>query len=60
MGFRLSPSRRKLDGDLPVELPEVVVLLDRQAAKELDGAVLDYREDEGFLLDHPSWGSTCS
>ncbi len=59
MGFRLAASRRAAEGDLPVELDGVRLLLDRQAVRELDGAVLDYDEDEGFVLDHPAWGLSC-
>lgn len=59
LGFRLSTPRRGNDGDLRLELPEVTVYLDRQAATELDGATLDYDEDEGFVLDHPRWGVSC-
>lgn len=59
LGFSLSTPRRGVDGDVAVELPGVTVYLDRQAASELDGATLDYDEEEGFLLDHPSWGRSC-
>lgn len=59
LGFSLSTPRRGNEGDLALELPEVTVYLDRRAADELDGARLDYDDDEGFLLDHPSWGQSC-
>lgn len=59
LGFRLSTPRRGNDGDLRLELPEITIYLDRQAATELDGATLDYDESEGFVLDHPSWGISC-
>jgi Fe-S cluster assembly iron-binding protein IscA len=59
LGFRLSTPRRGNDGDLTVVLPEVTIFLDRLAANELDGATLDYDEDEGFVLDHPAWGVSC-
>ena len=59
LGFRLSTPRRGNPDDLLVELPEVTVYLDRQAAAELDGATLDYDEHDGFVLDHPSWGISC-
>ena len=59
LGFRLSTPRRGNEGDLTVVLPEVTIFLDRQAANELDGATLDFDEDEGFLLDHPAWGVSC-
>jgi len=59
MGFRLSAARRKGEDDLPFEVDGIPIALDRKAAAELDGATLDYDEDEGFLLDHPAWGISC-
>ena len=59
LGFRLSTPRRGNDGDVTIILPEVTVYLDHQAATELDGATLDFLEDEGFFLEHPSWGVSC-
>ncbi len=59
MGFRLAAVRRPVDGDLHLEVTGVPLLLDPMAAAELDGAVLDYSEDEGFQLDHPHWGVSC-
>ena len=59
LGFRLSTPRRGNRGDLRLEVGDVIVYLDRQAVAELDGVVLDYDADEGFVLDHPSWGVTC-
>jgi Fe-S cluster assembly iron-binding protein IscA len=59
LGFRLSTPRRGNDGDLTVVLPEVTIFLDRQAANELDGATLDFDDEEGFVLDHPAWGVSC-
>ena len=59
LGFRLSTPRRGNLGDLRLDLGEVAVYLDRQAVAELDGATLDYDTDEGFILDHPSWGVSC-
>ena len=58
-GFRLAPGRRTAEGDLRLDLDGVPVLLDRQAIRELEGAVLDYDPDEGFILEHPSWGRSC-
>jgi Fe-S cluster assembly iron-binding protein IscA len=58
-GFRLAAARRPLEDDLSIEVEGVPVLLDRQAAAELDGATLDYDEGEGFRLDHPAWGGSC-
>lgn len=59
MGFRLAATRRAVAGDLRLELDGIALALDHRAAAELDGAVLTYDEDEGFLLDHPAWGVSC-
>ena len=59
LGFRLAASRRRADGDLEIEREGVPLVLDRQAVRELEGAVLDYDEDDGFVLDHPAWGVSC-
>jgi Fe-S cluster assembly iron-binding protein IscA len=59
MGFRLSAARRGNDGDLPMEVDGVALRLDRRAHAELDGATLDYNDEEGFVLDHPAWGISC-
>ena len=59
MGFRLAGTRRRNDGDLPLSVEGVPILLDRLAAAELDGATLDYDEEEGFRLAHPAWGVSC-
>ncbi len=59
MGFRLAATRRSNGDDLALTVDSVHLLLDSLAARELDGATLDYDEDEGFLLDHPGWGVSC-
>jgi Fe-S cluster assembly iron-binding protein IscA len=59
MGFRLAPTRRGDAEDLRLELGAVTLLLDHMASRELDGATLDYSEEEGFSLDHPRWGISC-
>jgi Fe-S cluster assembly iron-binding protein IscA len=59
MGFRIGPSRRSVDGDVEVAGGGLLLLLDRRSAAELDGATLDYDDDEGFRLDHPQWGLSC-
>ena len=59
MGFRLSAARRIDDDDLRLTVDGIPLALDRKAAAELDGATLDYDEDEGFTLDHPAWGLSC-
>jgi Fe-S cluster assembly iron-binding protein IscA len=59
MGFRLAASRRQVEGDLHLEVDGIPLALDHRAAAELDGAVLRYDEEEGFVLDHPAWGVSC-
>ncbi len=59
MGFRLSASRRGNEDDVQVVVEGVHVHLDRLAVRELEGAVLDFDDDEGFVLDHPRWGISC-
>lgn len=59
MGFRLAAVRRAAEGDRELAIDGVAVLVDRQAAAELDGAAVDYDEEEGFTLDHPAWGVQC-
>lgn len=59
MGFRLAATRRANGDDLALEVGSVNLLLDSLASRELDGATLDYDEEEGFRLDHPSWGVSC-
>lgn len=53
-GYRLSYADDAADGDEIVSLEGVKVALDSMAASRLDGAVINYDEDEdGYLLDHP-------
>ena len=53
-GYRLSYADEAIDGDRIVELDGIPVALDDMSAKRLDGAVIQYDEDEdGYLLDHP-------
>ena len=53
-GYRLSYASEPNDGDQLVELGPVKVALDDMAASKLDGAVIQYDEDEdGYLIDHP-------
>lgn len=59
LGFRLSRSRRAYEGDRRLEIDGVPILLDARAGVELDGAVLDHDDDDGFRLDHPRWGQSC-
>lgn len=59
MGFRLAATRRADDEDLRLEVDGIPLLLDRRAATDLNGATLDYSEDEGFTVNHPAWGVSC-
>lgn len=59
LGFRLAATRRRLPDDLLMTVDGAPLLLDRQAARDLDGARLDFEPEEGFVLDHPRWGTSC-
>lgn len=53
-GYRLSYAPEPFDGDEVTNVDGITVALDNMAASRLDGAVIQYDEDEdGFLLDHP-------
>lgn len=53
-GYRLSFAPEPVDGDAVADVDGVTVALDNMAASRLDGAVIEYDEEEdGFLLDHP-------
>jgi Fe-S cluster assembly iron-binding protein IscA len=53
-GYRLSSAWEPADGDEVLEIEGVKVALDTMAASRLDGAVIEYDEEQdGFLLDHP-------
>ena len=53
-GYRLSYADEPIDGDEVVSLDGVKVALDAMSASRLDGAVIEYSEEEdGYLLDHP-------
>ena len=53
-GYRLSYADEAVDGDELVSLDGVKVALDSMSASRLDGAVIEYSEEEdGYLLDHP-------
>ena len=53
-GYRLSYADSPIDGDRVVEVDGVRVALDDMSASRLEGAVIEYDEDEdGYLLDHP-------
>ena len=53
-GYRLSYASEAADGDEVATVDGVPIALDSMAASRLDGAVIEYDEDEdGFLLEHP-------
>ncbi|MBK5260665.1 MAG: hypothetical protein JJE51_13835 [Thermoanaerobaculia bacterium] len=53
-GYRLSYADEPIEGDQIIDLGTVRVALDDMSASRLDGAVINYDEDEdGYLLDHP-------
>jgi Fe-S cluster assembly iron-binding protein IscA len=53
-GYRLAYADEPVDGDVVLELEGVKVALDDMSASRLDGAVIEYDEEEdGYLLDHP-------
>lgn len=53
-GYRLSYASEPVDGDRVFDAGVVKVALDDMSASRLDGAVINYDEDEdGYLLDHP-------
>jgi len=53
-GYRLSYATEPNDGDEVAQVDGITVALDNMAASRLDGAVIQYdQEEDGFLLDHP-------
>lgn len=53
-GYRLSYAAGPLEDDEVLQVDGVTVALDNMSASRLDGAVIQYDEEEdGFLLDHP-------
>lgn len=53
-GYRLSYASEAADGDEVATIDGVPIALDSMAASRLDGAVIEYSEEEdGFLLEHP-------
>lgn len=53
-GYRLSYAQEPAEGDAVMRVDGVDVALDSMAASRLDGAVIQYDEEEdGFILDHP-------
>ena len=53
-GYRLSYASEAADGDEVAKVDGVPIALDSMAASRLDGAVIEYSEEEdGYLLEHP-------
>ncbi|MEA2491767.1 MAG: iron-sulfur cluster assembly protein [Acidobacteriota bacterium] len=53
-GYRLSYASEPVDGDRIIDVGPVKVAMDDMSASRLDGAVINYDEEEdGYLLDHP-------
>jgi Fe-S cluster assembly iron-binding protein IscA len=53
-GYRLSYASEALADDQVITVEGITIALDSMAASRLDGAVIQYDQDEdGFLLDHP-------
>lgn len=53
-GYRLSYAAGPVEDDEVLQVDGVTVALDNMSASRLDGAVIQYDEEEdGFLLDHP-------
>ena len=53
-GYRLSYASEVADGDEVARVDGVPIALDSMAASRLDGAVIEYSEEEdGYLLEHP-------
>lgn len=53
-GYRLSYASEPNDGDVIEAIDGVRVALDDMSASRLDGAVIQYDEEEdGFTIDHP-------
>jgi Fe-S cluster assembly iron-binding protein IscA len=53
-GYRLSYAEEAAEGDEVTHVDGVPIALDSMAASRLDGAVIQYDEEEdGYLLEHP-------
>jgi Fe-S cluster assembly iron-binding protein IscA len=53
-GYRLSYADAPIDGDRIISVDGLELALDDMSASRLDGAVIQYDEDEdGYLLEHP-------
>lgn len=53
-GYRLSSAADAQEDDVVLDVDGFRVALDDMSAKRLDGAVIDYSDEEaGYVLDHP-------
>ena len=54
-GYRLASADSPESEDVVVQVDSIRVALDAMAANRLDGAVIEYEEDEegGYVLNHP-------
>lgn len=53
-GYRLSSASEPQEGDVVLDLDGIHIALDDMSAKRLNGAVIDYSDEEdGYVLDHP-------
>jgi Fe-S cluster assembly iron-binding protein IscA len=53
-GYRLAWADEPIDGDHVLDVDGIRVALDDMAASRLEGAVINYDdEEEGYTLDHP-------
>jgi Fe-S cluster assembly iron-binding protein IscA len=53
-GYRLVSADEPVDGDHLLDVDGIRVALDEMAASQLDGATVEYRDDDdGYVLDHP-------
>lgn len=54
-GYRLASASEPQSDDVIVQIDRVRIALDDMSAKNLDGAIIDFSDDEeGYVLDHPS------
>lgn len=53
-GYRLSSTSEPQEDDVVLDIDGFKVALDDMSATRLDGAIIDYSdEEEGYILDHP-------
>ena len=53
-GYRLSYASEAVEDDVVTSVDGITVALDSMSASRLDGAVIQYDEEEdGFVLEHP-------